>query len=75
MNEKLYREVYEVLSCCPKVDIHTHLTADRLMARGLDDILLYHMVNSELYSSGCSQGDRLPEDRSEGEVEIRIVQA
>ena len=37
MNEKLYREVYELLSSCPKIDIHTHLTANRLMARGLDD--------------------------------------
>ena len=75
MNEKLYREVYEVLSYCPKIDIHTHLTTNRLMARGLDDIILYHMVNPELYSSGCSQGERVPEDRSEEEVERRIIQA
>ena len=60
---RYYDEVYATLTEIKKIDIHTHLTPGRLMARGLDDILLYHMVNSELYSAGYPYGQRLPDDR------------
>lgn len=45
----------------PMLDAHTHLTAGRLGARGLHDILLYHMVVSDLYAAGCPSGARLTE--------------
>ena len=56
--EKLYQDILQI----PVVDIHTHLDADHLCARGLHDILLYHMVISELYAAGCPDGARLSEE-------------
>src|SRR5437868_12171391 len=47
------------LSEVPVIDIHTHLVGGRLGARGLHDILLYHMVVSDLYAAGCPNGARL----------------
>ena len=49
------------LNSVPMLDTHTHLTAGRLGARGLHDILLYHMVVSDLYAAGCPSGARLTE--------------
>jgi hypothetical protein len=43
----------------PILDVHTHLCGPRLGARGLHDILLYHMVVSDLYAAGCPSGARL----------------
>ncbi len=43
----------------PLFDVHTHLVGGRLGARGLHDILLYHMVISDLYAAGCPSGARL----------------
>jgi glucuronate isomerase len=43
----------------PMLDVHTHLCGPRLGARGLHDILLYHMVVSDLYAAGCPSGARL----------------
>jgi hypothetical protein len=43
----------------PVLDVHTHLCGARLTARGLHDILLYHMLVSDLYSAGCPSGARL----------------
>ena len=51
----------EALREIPLLDAHTHLDAAHLSARGLDDILLYHMVISDLYSAGCPEGARLSE--------------
>lgn len=45
----------------PALDIHTHLSGGRLGARGLHDIVLYHMVISDLYAAGCPDGARLTE--------------
>ena len=75
MDKKIFDTVFKMLSNCKKIDIHTHLTSGRLMARGLDDILLYHMVNSELYSAGSAYGDRVTEDRDEEEAEKRLAEA
>src|SRR5204863_340994 len=62
----------------PLLDIHTHLVGGRLGARGLHDILLYHMVVSDLYAAGCATGARLtqyPGWPTEEEAEFRIQQA
>ncbi len=45
----------------PMFDVHTHLAGGRLGARGLHDIILYHMVISDLYAAGCPSGARLTE--------------
>ena len=60
----------------PILDIHTHLTA-AVTARGLDDILLYHMVISDLYGAGCPSGERLTDYRGArpAETEQRIEEA
>lgn len=68
-------DLYNGLLDIPLLDIHTHLDASHLGARGLHDILLYHMVISDLYSAGCPDGSRLPEEPSEDEVESRIERA
>jgi hypothetical protein len=51
--------VEEGLAQMPVLDIHTHLVGSKLGARGLHDVLLYHMVVSDLYSAGCPSGARL----------------
>jgi len=58
---KLVRQVEEALAELPILDIHTHLVGEHLGAKGLHDILLYHMVVSDLYSAGCPSGKRLTE--------------
>jgi hypothetical protein len=57
------------------MDPHTHLDASHLPARGLDDILLYHMAISDLYAAGCPSGARISEDRSSEEARSRIREA
>ena len=59
--ESLAMEIAAALHDIPMLDVHTHLTAGRLGARGLHDILLYHMVISDLYAAGCPSGARLTE--------------
>jgi glucuronate isomerase len=55
----LIDELEQALAELPRFDVHTHLVGGRLGARGLHDILLYHMVISDLYSAGCPTGARL----------------
>ena len=55
------QEVEEALGDIPTFDAHTHLTCGSLAAQGAHDILLYHMVVSDLYSAGCPDGARLAE--------------
>lgn len=57
--ESLVHELHEGLREVPLLDAHTHLVGGRLGARGLHDILLYHMAVSELYAAGCPSGARL----------------
>src|SRR5262245_50495952 len=62
----------------PVLDVHTHLVGGRLGARGLHDILLYHMVVTDLYAAGCPNGARLtqfPEWPTQGEARQRIREA
>jgi hypothetical protein len=76
--QKLTPELEEALGDIPFLDVHTHLVGGRLAARGLHDILLYHMVVSELYAAGCPSGARLtqyPGWPSEEEAQQRIREA
>jgi len=49
----------QALAELPAFDAHTHLVGGRLGARGLHDVLLYHMLVSDLYPAGCPSGARL----------------
>src|ERR1041385_6857386 len=53
------QDLEQGLAEVPMFDIHTHLVGGKLGARGLHDVLLYHMVVSDLYSAGCPNGARL----------------
>lgn len=66
---------YEKIAQIGAFDCHTHIDASHPVARGLHDILLYHMVISDLYSAGCPDGSRLSEEPSEEEITTRITQA
>ena len=62
----------------PVLDVHTHLCGPRLAARGLHDVLLYHMIVSDLYSAGCPSGARLtqfPNWPDKAEAHARIEEA
>ena len=72
---ELANHLEEALREIPLLDAHTHLDAAHLSARGLDDILLYHMVISDLYSAGCPNGARLDEMPSLEESHSRLEQA
>lgn len=74
MAENLYEAIWEL----PTLDAHTHLVGGRLGARGLHDILLYHMVVTDLYAAGCPSGARLtqyPKWPSDAETHARVTEA
>jgi hypothetical protein len=74
----MIRELDEALADVPILDIHTHLVGGKLAARGLHDVLLYHMVVSDLYAAGCPTGARLtqfPGWPSRDEADARIKEA
>ncbi len=56
-------------------DVHTHLSSTHMAARGLHDVLLYHMVISELYAAGCPNGARIDEFISDEQAAARIEEA
>ena len=60
-NDHLFQEIHEGLRSIPLFDAHTHLVDSKLAARGLHDILLYHMAVSDLCGAGCPSGARLTE--------------
>jgi len=71
-------EVEAGLAELPMFDVHTHLVGGRLGARGLHDILLYHMVVSDLYAAGCPSGARLtqfPNRPTHEEARQRLAEA
>lgn len=72
---KSYEYLLEEIDNMEAFDAHTHLDVAHLSARGLHDILLYHMVISDLYSAGCPDGVRLSEEPSENEVVMRLERA
>ena len=72
------KELEEALAEVPMLDIHTHLVGGKLGARGLHDVLLYHMVVSDLYAAGCPTGARLtqfPRWPTQEEAHARIREA
>jgi glucuronate isomerase len=74
----LVNRVEEALAEVPILDIHTHLVGGKLGARGLHDMLLYHMVVSDLYAAGCPNGARLtqfPAWPDQAEARQRIEEA
>ena len=78
MNDRLALELEHALAGVPVLDIHTHLVGGRLGARGLHDILLYHMVVSDLYAAGCPNGARLsqyPQWPTRPEAHARLREA
>lgn len=75
MISPLQISLLEGLETIPLLDVHTHLDAAHLTARGLHDILLYHMVISDLVSAGCPSRGRLSEEPSAAEVESRLLEA
>lgn len=58
-SQSLIDDLEQALAELPMFDAHTHLVGGRLGARGLHDILLYHMLISDLYAAGCPSGARL----------------
>jgi hypothetical protein len=71
-------ELERALAEIPILDVHTHLVGGKLAARGLHDLLLYHMVVSDLYAAGCPNGARLtqfPGWPSRAEATARIEEA
>jgi hypothetical protein len=77
-HERAALAVEEALAGVPVLDIHTHLVGGRLGARGLHDILLYHMLISDLYAAGCPSGGRLteyPHWPSQEEAHCRLAEA
>jgi glucuronate isomerase len=76
--QALARELEDALAEIPVLDVHTHLVGGRLGARGLHDVLLYHMVVSDLYAAGCPSGARLtqyPAWPTKEEAHARIQEA
>lgn len=76
--DTLAHELAAALAEVPVLDIHTHLVGGRLAARGLHDLLLYHMLIGDLYAAGCPSGSRLteyPRWPSDEEAHGRIVEA
>jgi hypothetical protein len=72
----MVRDLESALAELPILDIHTHLVGGKLAARGLHDLLLYHMVVSDLYAAGCPSGARLTQfpgwpSREEAHARIR----
>ncbi len=72
---KIRINVEDGLASIPLLDVHTHLDAAYLSARGLHDVLLYHMVISDLVSAGCPNRARLSEIPDTQEVNERIREA
>ncbi len=68
-------ELEQALESFAWMDPHTHIDAAHMAARGLDDILLYHMSVSDLYAAGCPSGARVDEDREPAEARRRVLEA
>jgi hypothetical protein len=65
----------EALNAITVFDVHTHLDATQMSARGLHNVLLYHMVISDLYAAGCPSGNRLSWIADKAKAHNRIKEA
>lgn len=72
LEHDLSKTLEEGLATIPLLDIHTHLDAAHLAARGLHDVALYHMVISDLVSAGCPSRNRLSEEPTNAEASSRL---
>jgi hypothetical protein len=72
---RLSQTLADGLAEIPLLDAHTHLDAAHLSARGLDDVLLYHMVVSDLSSAGVPSRARVSEDPTREEADARVAEA
>lgn len=61
MTDNLAADLDRQLQEIPILDAHTHLVGGKLGARGLHDILLYHMCIADLQAAGCPDMGRLSE--------------
>ena len=78
MSPSSIKDLEQGLAEIPILDVHTHLIGGKLSARGLHDILLYHMLISDLYAAGCPSGSRLtsfPEWPDRSETHTRVKEA
>jgi hypothetical protein len=78
VNRMNTQDLFIELGTVPLLDVHTHLVGGKLGARGLHDVLLYHMSVSDLYAAGCPSGARLTEFPgwpSDEEAQARIREA
>ncbi len=78
MHTDVLEELVDRIGALPMLDAHTHLVGGKLGARGLHDILLYHMSVSDLYGAGCPSGSRLtqyPNWPSDDETRARLIEA
>ena len=76
--DELRQAMQERLTRVPMIDVHTHLIGGNLGAKGLHDIVLYHMAVSDLYAAGCPSGVRLtqyPGWPSKEEAHARLKEA
>jgi glucuronate isomerase len=78
-SNSLQHDLETALAEMPIMDVHTHISGGgKLAARGLHDVLLYHMVISDLYGAGCPSGARLtefPNWPDQAEAHARIEEA
>ncbi len=75
MNGASSEDLGQALAEVPMADVHTHLSQDRLGARGLADVALYHMVISDLYAAGCPDGQRVLEPHDPAVAARRLERA
>jgi hypothetical protein len=69
------RPLLSLLGELPLYDVHTHIEADHPSAAGLHDILLYHMVVSDLYSAGCPDNTRVRDRHDLRDTQSRLARA
>lgn len=73
--DRIVAEMEDALAGQAMFDPHTHIDAGHLAARGLADILLYHMVISDLHAAGCPDGARMSESPDDTECTTRLERA
>jgi hypothetical protein len=61
-HSKTFKILIEQIGEIEAIDAHTHINSSHMAARGLHDIMLYHMVVSDLYAAGCPSGHRLSDE-------------